>query len=138
MATTSRRIDNLSLHWRLALDAAQTALLAAPGVLPDELLRGRLSRLNEERAETAQLLEGLARDLQVDAWLSDLRTPRIHSTSTVPSSKNSRAPTTSASSHQVLSGRAEVEHRSLTRASTATQPWGPASTGFRSSSATSG
>jgi HAD superfamily hydrolase (TIGR01509 family) len=69
------RLDDLSSQWRRALDAAQTALQAAPGVLPAALLRGRSSRLTEERAETAHLLEGLAQDLQVDAWLSDLRIP---------------------------------------------------------------
>jgi hypothetical protein len=62
----------LSTHWRLALDTAQTALEAAPEVLPAEALQGRMSLLAAERAATAQLLQELAHDLRVEAWLSDL------------------------------------------------------------------
>jgi hypothetical protein len=62
-----------STQWALALDAAQSALLDAPEVLPVEALRGRLSLLTAERADTTQLLRGLAHDLRVDAWVSDLR-----------------------------------------------------------------
>lgn len=68
-------LDELSAHWRLALDTAQTALQAAPAVLRSEFLRDRTTRLKAERAGTAHLLEGLARDFDVKAWLSDLEIP---------------------------------------------------------------
>ncbi len=68
-------LDGLSTQWRRALDAAQTALQAAPAVLQSEPLRGRTTLLKAERTETAHLLEGLAHDFQVKAWLSDLEIP---------------------------------------------------------------
>jgi beta-phosphoglucomutase-like phosphatase (HAD superfamily) len=67
--------DELGTRWRLALDAAQKALEAATPVLSAEPLQGRLSLLKAERATTAHLLDGLARDFQVEAWLSDLEVP---------------------------------------------------------------
>lgn len=68
-------LDALGSRWRLALDAAQTALQAAPAALGPESLRGRSSLLKAERTETARLLENLARDFSVNGWLSDLEIP---------------------------------------------------------------
>ena len=68
-------LDGLSSAWRRALDAAQTALQSAPAVLHDEPLRGRSTLLKAERTQTAHLLEDLAHDFQVKAWLSDLEVP---------------------------------------------------------------
>ena len=44
-------------------------------VLDGEALRGRTTLLKAERSETAHLLEDLARNFQVKAWLSDLEIP---------------------------------------------------------------
>lgn len=77
-ATTLARVDELdelSARWRLALDAAQAALQAAPAAFRSDPLPGRASLLKAERAATAKSLEGLARDFQVKAWHSDLEIP---------------------------------------------------------------
>ncbi len=68
-------LDELSARWRLALDAAQAALQAAPAAFRSDPLPGRAGELKVERARTAQLLEGLARDFQIKNWRSDLEIP---------------------------------------------------------------
>jgi beta-phosphoglucomutase-like phosphatase (HAD superfamily) len=66
---TPRTLDELSVHWRLALFAAQDALVAAgacgrSGLFDDEL--GAFGRnLAVERVETARLLEALAQEERV-------------------------------------------------------------------------
>jgi hypothetical protein len=49
-------LDALGASWRLALDAAQAALQAAPAALSPEALDGRATLLAAERTQTAQLL----------------------------------------------------------------------------------
>jgi beta-phosphoglucomutase-like phosphatase (HAD superfamily) len=68
-------LDELSAQWRLALDAAQAVVQAAAGKLHPVSFSGRESLLKAERTATAHLLEGLARDFQVNAWRSDLEIP---------------------------------------------------------------
>ena len=53
-------LDALSAHWRLALNAAQDALLAAGLYLPAPEIRRRRHDLEHERTETAQLVETIA------------------------------------------------------------------------------
>jgi multidrug resistance efflux pump len=65
-------LDALGASWRLALDAAQAALQAAPAALSPEALDGRATLLAAERTQTAQLLERLARDFAVIGWVSQL------------------------------------------------------------------
>jgi beta-phosphoglucomutase-like phosphatase (HAD superfamily) len=68
-------LDELSAHWRLALDAAQAALHAAPAAFRSDPLSGRANLLKAERTATAHSLEGLAQDFQAKAWRSDLEIP---------------------------------------------------------------
>ena len=49
------------MRWQIALDAAETALHAAAGLLPGPELNRRRSQLAEERRETAEALSRLAR-----------------------------------------------------------------------------
>jgi HAD superfamily hydrolase (TIGR01509 family) len=53
-------LDALSAHWRVALNAAQDALLAASLFLSARELRERRHQLEHERATTAQLVEMVA------------------------------------------------------------------------------
>ena len=68
-------LDAMSTTWRAALDTAQRALHAAGPMLPAQKLREQNMQLRSERADTAQLLEALARDWQLSAWFSDLQVP---------------------------------------------------------------
>jgi beta-phosphoglucomutase-like phosphatase (HAD superfamily) len=68
-------LDELSAHWRLALDAAQAALQAARAAFRSDPLSGRANLLKAERTATAHSLEGLAQDFQAKAWRSDLEIP---------------------------------------------------------------
>jgi HAD superfamily hydrolase (TIGR01509 family) len=53
-------LDALSAHWRVALNAAQDALVAASLTLSAHELRERRHRLDHERTTTAQLVELVA------------------------------------------------------------------------------
>jgi HAD superfamily hydrolase (TIGR01509 family) len=63
-------LEDISAHWRLALIVAQDALSAiarsGPGVkFPPHELRERAGRLEQERAQTAKLLDEVAREEHV-------------------------------------------------------------------------
>lgn len=69
-STREADLDALSAHWRLVFDAAADALQAAERCgrsldLPKAELNERAGRLAREREETAQLLDGIARDEHV-------------------------------------------------------------------------
>jgi HAD superfamily hydrolase (TIGR01509 family) len=54
--------DLLRTEWRLAFDAAETALRASGHDLPDRMRRAEAARLKSERESTAALLRALAHD----------------------------------------------------------------------------
>jgi hypothetical protein len=59
-------LDALASQWQLALDAAQHALDAAHGSLPDSELASRAQALVAERQLTATLLTQLAEGVGTD------------------------------------------------------------------------
>jgi len=65
-------LEPLSANWQRALDAADKALQAATGSVPDVDLRERRQQLVRERQQTARLLEAVARVArpQPRPWLS--------------------------------------------------------------------
>ncbi len=69
---TRPELEPLSACWQRALDAADEALRAATGSVPDADLRKRRQRLVRERQETVQLLEDVAcvARRQPKPWLS--------------------------------------------------------------------
>ena len=71
-ARSRRELEPLSAYWQQALDAADSALRAATGSVPDADLRERRQHLARERQETARLLEAVARVArpQPKPWLS--------------------------------------------------------------------
>ena len=71
-ARSRRELEPLSAHWQRALDAADSALQAATGSVPDADLRERRQHLVRERQETARLLEAVAQVArpQPKPWLS--------------------------------------------------------------------
>lgn len=68
-------LDRLSASWRIALDDAQAALLAAAPILPPQEVRVRSKQLAGERTQTVHLLAGLARDRRSLARFSHLTVP---------------------------------------------------------------
>jgi beta-phosphoglucomutase-like phosphatase (HAD superfamily) len=58
-------LDELSAHWRLALNSAQDALQAASLYLPASEQRSLRAELSAERKDTARLLDSIARDAHV-------------------------------------------------------------------------
>lgn len=58
-------LDELSAHWRLALNSAQDAVRAGAPYLPASERRSLRQELAEERQDTARLLEALAREEHV-------------------------------------------------------------------------
>jgi beta-phosphoglucomutase-like phosphatase (HAD superfamily) len=68
-ATPSVDPASLVASWRLALDAAQTALRAARADLPRDELQARSQRLTYERTVTTNALQGLAGDPRTNAQL---------------------------------------------------------------------
>ena len=61
MAPRRLELEPLSAYWQRALDAADKALWAATGSVPDDDLRERRQHLVRERQQTARLLEAVAR-----------------------------------------------------------------------------
>ena len=61
MAPSRLELEPLSAYWQQALDAADKALWAATGSVPDDDLRERRQHLVRERQQTARLLEAVAR-----------------------------------------------------------------------------
>jgi len=72
MAPSRLELEPLSAYWQRALDAADKALWAATGSVPDDDLRERRQHLVQERQQTARLLEAVARVArpQPGPWLS--------------------------------------------------------------------
>ena len=72
MAPSRLELEPLSAYWQRALDAADKALWAATGSVPDDDLRERRQHLVRERQQTARLLEAVARVArpQPRPWLS--------------------------------------------------------------------
>jgi beta-phosphoglucomutase-like phosphatase (HAD superfamily) len=73
-------LDELMIHWQWALDAGGRALAAAASELPDGALERHRGALADERARTAALLDGVAREehAHVHAWLAPSSvTPRL-------------------------------------------------------------
>jgi hypothetical protein len=68
-------VDGIRAGWRIALDAAQSALLAAAPVLPASEEHDRVRQLADERTRTAPLLDSLARDQRSMAPFSHLGLP---------------------------------------------------------------
>jgi beta-phosphoglucomutase-like phosphatase (HAD superfamily) len=58
-------LDQLSAHWRLALNSAQDAVQAASLYLPASEQRSLRAELSTERKDTARLLDAIARDEHV-------------------------------------------------------------------------
>jgi hypothetical protein len=71
----SPQLDALAGSWSKALESARSALRAAGPYLSGKELGERSSRLAEERSNVAQLLEGLARDLQAHTGYTWLAAP---------------------------------------------------------------
>ena len=70
------RLEDVSSGWRGAFDAAEGALWTARYDLSPQELRARRSRLTEERASTARLLDGLAREKGISDPFLSLMIPR--------------------------------------------------------------
>jgi len=68
-ATRSAEIDELAGRSWLALETGESALRAAQHYLDPEEMRRRTARLNEQRAQTVDLLHGLAHDQHTDGSL---------------------------------------------------------------------
>jgi hypothetical protein len=65
----------LGKNWRIALDAAQSALASAGNILPPEALREHSAELAGERKDVARLLEAIARDQHLGAGFAQLALP---------------------------------------------------------------
>jgi len=72
LAPNRQELEPLSANWQRALDAADKALQAATGSVPDDDLHERRQQLVRERQETVRLLEATARVArpQPRPWLS--------------------------------------------------------------------
>src|SRR5581483_6585483 len=73
-------LDVLAAGWQRALDAAQASLTSAAATLPSAYLSRKYRELEKERAETARLLESVARVAHVRPapWLSPVPvTPKM-------------------------------------------------------------